>query len=340
MRLLGFLVLLVLCISRYISGEVSRQNWKEIKKINKKGPYIGIVVPNTFEMNPLLQSSSFHADPKSPFFDFAGKRFRIGKLKKKRVIIVMSGLSMLNAGFATQLLVTLFKVKGVVHHGIAGNANPQLQIGDVTIPQFWAHTGLWNWQRFGHGGEDELALEVNGDYTRKFGYLNFSNFNNHKNLVLNSLNSVWYQPEEVFPINSVPEVRQHAFWVPVDNKYFQVAKKLKNVKLEGCVNKTCLARKPIVVRVKRGISSNVFVDNKAYRQFLSSKFDATPIDMESAAVALTCLQYQTPFIAIRALSDLAGDDSSSLTNEASLFASLASQNAVTVLIKFISLLPS
>jgi len=37
-------------------------------------------------------------------------------------------------------------VKGVLHYGIAGNANPQLQIGDVTIPQYWAHTGLWNWQ--------------------------------------------------------------------------------------------------------------------------------------------------------------------------------------------------
>ena len=52
----------------------------------------------------------------------------------------------LNAGISTQLLQTLFKVKGVVHYGIAGNADPQLEIGGVTIPQFWAHTGLWNWQ--------------------------------------------------------------------------------------------------------------------------------------------------------------------------------------------------
>lgn len=34
----------------------------------------------------------------------------------------------------------------MLHYGIAGNADPQLQIGDVTIPQYWAHTGLWNWQ--------------------------------------------------------------------------------------------------------------------------------------------------------------------------------------------------
>lgn len=52
----------------------------------------------------------------------------------------------LNAGITTQLLLSLFKVEGVLHYGIAGNANPDLQIGDVTIPQYWAHTGLWNWQ--------------------------------------------------------------------------------------------------------------------------------------------------------------------------------------------------
>lgn len=44
------------------------------------------------------------------------------------------------------MLLTLFRVKGVLHYGIAGNADPQLEIGDVTIPQYWAHTGLWNWQ--------------------------------------------------------------------------------------------------------------------------------------------------------------------------------------------------
>lgn len=111
----------------------------------------------------------------------------------------------------------------------------------------------------------------------------------------------------------------------------------QNVELGSCVNKTCLPRKPIVVRVKKGVSANVFVDNKAYRDFLNSKFDVTPTDMESAAVALVCLQHKKPFIAIRALSDLAGGGSS-LTNEVSTFLTLASQNAFDVLVKFISLL--
>ena len=75
----------------------------------------------------------------------------------------------LNSGVTTQLLLTLFDVKGIVHLGIAGNADPDRQIGDVAVPRYWAHTGLWNWQRYGDGPDNELALESSGDYTRKAG---------------------------------------------------------------------------------------------------------------------------------------------------------------------------
>ncbi|KAM7512855.1 hypothetical protein LguiB_011730 [Lonicera macranthoides] len=340
MVLVGWLVW-VIGIMKIVEGEIIGSVMNDISRLNKEGPYLGIVVPNSFEMNPLLQSPSFVVNENFPFLDFSGRRFRIGTLESEKVIIVMTGLSMLNAGIATELLLTLFKVKGVLHFGIAGNANPQLQIGDVTIPQFWAHTGLWNWQRYGQGPDDELAFESSGYFTRRIGYLNFSNYSplQKGKSSDNLLNSVWYQPEEILPIDGYPEIRQHAFWVPVNKQYFSLAKKLEDMKLDRCVNFTCLPKRPQVVRVKRGISANVFVDNGAYRKFLHSKFNATPIDMESAAVALICLQKKKPFIAIRALSDLAGGGSS-LSNEAEIFGSLAAQNAVDVLLGFISLLKS
>ncbi|KAK9947765.1 hypothetical protein M0R45_003373 [Rubus argutus] len=343
MVLLVFFVLILGISTRTVYGAVSRSTLKKINTVNRKGPHLGIIVPNFFELSPLLQSTSFVADQKLPHLDFSGRRFRFGRLDNQSVVIVMTGLSMLNAGITTQLLLSLFKVKGVVHYGISGNADPQLQIGDVTIPQYWAHTGLWNWQRFGDGPDDLLSFESYGDYTREFGYLNFSNFNNKTEsgykYEANFLNNVWYQPEEIFPVDGTPEVRQHAFWVPINKRYFALAQQLEDLKLGGCVNTTCLPRTPIVVRVKRGVSANVFVDNNAYRQFLNSKFNATSIDMESAAVALVCKQQKAPFIVIRALSDLAGGGSS-VSNEASTFASLAAQNAVDVVLGFISLLSS
>lgn len=86
--------------------------------------------------------------------------------------------------------------------------------------------------------------------------------------------------------------------------------------------------------MRRGVSANVFVDNAAYREFLNSKFKATPVDMESAAVALVCRQQKMPFIAIRAISNLAGGTSSI---DESAFSSLIVQNTIRVALNFITL---
>lgn len=318
-------------------GAIPAATLAKLQKINMRGPYLGLVIPNAFEMGPLLQSSSFVPNKQVPYLDFGGRRFRFATIEGKKVVVVMTGLSMLNAGTATQLLLNLFDIEGVLHFGIAGNADPELQIGDVTVPQSWAHLGLWNWQRFGQGPNDQLALEANGDYTRQFGSLRFADYNS-VNGSDNLLNAVWYQPEEVFPRTGTPEVRQHAFWVAADAKYLALADKLKGIELQRCTNATtCLPRDPQVSIVSHGCSANTFVDNAAYRQFLRAKFNVTPIDMESAAVALVCLQYSKPFIAIRSLSDLAGGGSGQ-SNEAAVFGALAAQNAVTAVVKFVSLL--
>ncbi|CAK9172748.1 unnamed protein product [Ilex paraguariensis] len=290
--LLSWVVLMVGVIS-IADGAVSPHLLDRISKINKEGPYLGIVVPNSFELNPLLQSQSFVADQNHPYLDFAGRRFRFGEIENKsyccydRIGHAEGPLELIQCQpmgyefFWTSHadpvgdLCMAFSER-VLHFGVAGNGNPELEIGDVTIPQYWAHTGLWNWQRYGDGPNDELALESSGDYTRGYG----------------------------------------VEWMC---EFYMFAK-----------NTNC-------DRVKNGVSANVFVDNGAYREFLYSKFNATPIDMESAAVALVCLQQKKPFIAIRALSDLAGGGSS-VSNEADIFATLAAQNDVDVAIGFISLL--
>ncbi|KAK4396994.1 hypothetical protein Sango_1536000 [Sesamum angolense] len=330
--LLGWVIITMMSsnnidMAKVADAAVSKNVMKKIDVINSMGPYLGVVVPNTFEMGPLLNSPSFVPHHHLPFLDFAGRRFRIGAVETRKVVVVMTGLSTINAGIATQLLLSLFDIEGVVHFGIAGNANPQLQIGDVTIPHYWAHTGLWNWQSRAGTTRERLA---------SFKFSDYNNSTNVSESTDNFLNRVWYQPEEIFSIDRHPEVRQHAFWVPVDTHYLSIAKNLEGMKLERCVNSTCLPRAPKVVMVERGVSANVFVDNAAYREFLRSKFNATPIDMESAAVALVCLQQKKPFIAIRALSDLAGGGSS-VSNEADAFASLAAQNAASVMLSFVNL---
>ncbi|CAI9782531.1 unnamed protein product [Fraxinus pennsylvanica] len=332
---LGWVMMMIMSITNVADADISSTLLENIDEINKEGPYLGIVVP---KLKFLLQFSNFLPHATIPQLDYAGRRFRVGTMENRKVIAVVTGNSMLNSGLATQLLLNLFKIEGVLHYGVAGNANPEIQIGDVTIPHYWAHTGLWNWQRFGDGPDDELAFESNGDYTRKYGYLKFSDYEvgvlNGKNSD-NLLNNVWYQPEEIYSTEGEPENRQHIFWVPINKHYYSLAKKLEDIVLERCVNSTtCLPQTPKVVRVRSGVSANMLVDNAAYRDFLHTKFKATPIDMESAAVALVCRQQKTPFIVIRAISDLASGSSSI---ESSTFSSLATQNAVKVARKFIAL---
>ncbi|XP_055820561.1 bark storage protein A [Solanum dulcamara] len=332
--ILAFMVLIITL--EEANGAISGKTRKLIDMANNNGPYLGLVIPNLFEMNPLLQHPSYK--PSDLTIDYAGRRFRFGLIDNQPVVLVMTGLAMLNAGITTQLLLALFNIKGVVHYGIAGNANPSLNIGDVAIPKYWAHTALWNWQRYGDGPENELPLEVNGDYTRNIGYLkiaeytvNVTNCNSHNNL----LNNVWYQPEEVFPVFGTPEDRQHIFWVPVDPVYFSIAKTLEGLKLEGCLNATtCLSHPPKVARVRRGASASIYLDNAAYRSFIYNKFDVSPVEMESAAVALICYQQKVPYIVIRALSDMAGGGTSE-SNEASTFITLAATNSVEVAVQFI-----
>lgn len=85
-------------------------------------------------------------------------------------------------------------------------------------------------QRYGNGPQDELPLESQGDYTREIGYFKFSNYTVNAtsgSSFDNLLNNIWFQPEEVFPIDGTPEQRQHAFWVAVDPFYYEISKKLE-----------------------------------------------------------------------------------------------------------------
>ncbi|VAH59284.1 unnamed protein product [Triticum turgidum subsp. durum] len=256
-QLMAAVLVAVALMATAAEGYITQKTWGAIRRANRAGPFVGLVVPNTYEMVPVLESPSFVASKSIPNMDIQGRRFRFGTIEGQSVVIVMTGLSMLNAGLTTQMLLSLFRVKGIVHWGIAGNANEDLQIGDVTIPEYWAHVSLWNWQ---------------------------------------------------------------------------------GMELPACVNATtCLPRAPRVTRVSKGCSANVFLDNAEYRQFLRKQFECTPVEMESAAVALVAHTQGVPFLTIRSLSYLAGGGSA-LGNEASTFIDIAAKNAVEVMLKFVPLL--
>ncbi|MCO5568744.1 hypothetical protein L7F22_022444 [Adiantum nelumboides] len=330
---------LLTLLAMMVQGAIDSSVLKSVADINDKGPYLGLVIPNAFELYPFLNTSIFSLDS---IIDISGRRFYAGEVEGLRVLAVMTGLGMLNTGITTQLLLTYFNINGVLHYGIAGNADDELNIGDIIIPQYWAHMGLWDWKRYaGNSSGRKLYKMAKGDFfeAEDFGCLEIGNFNDPLENGSNLLSKLCYEAEEVLSVKGTPETVEQHFWVPVDEDYYQIAAQItsKGLDLERCTSdSSCLSQAPQVLTVSRGASANIFVDNAAYRSFLHSYFNVSLVDEESAGVALTCLTNNISFIAFRALSDLAGG--SDEANEAPIFYNLAATNAVIVLTEFIRML--
>jgi adenosylhomocysteine nucleosidase len=82
-----------------------------------------------------------------------------------------------------------------------------------------------------------------------------------------------------------------------------------------------------------GISGPVFMDNAEFRQYAFQTFQAQVTDMETAAVGQVAYANNVPYIAFRALSDLAGGDPGE--NQAPAFYRIASDNTAKVVVAFI-----
>jgi adenosylhomocysteine nucleosidase len=69
----------------------------------------------------------------------SGRTCHIGTLAGNDVILLLSGIGLENAAATTQAVLDTFTVSGIVFSGIAGGINPDLNIGDVTVPARWGH---------------------------------------------------------------------------------------------------------------------------------------------------------------------------------------------------------
>jgi adenosylhomocysteine nucleosidase len=97
----------------------------------------------------------------------------IGRLADTDVILVLSGIGLEKAATTTQTVLDSFRVRGIVFSGIAGGINPNLNIGDVTVPARWGQAD----GQLGPEASDfwipvdatmlEVASEVSGSVTLK-----------------------------------------------------------------------------------------------------------------------------------------------------------------------------
>ncbi len=65
--------------------------------------------------------------------NYASMEFCKGILCGKNVVIVRSGIGKVNAGICAQILADKFNVDKIIHTGIAGSLDAQIDIGDVVV---------------------------------------------------------------------------------------------------------------------------------------------------------------------------------------------------------------
>jgi adenosylhomocysteine nucleosidase len=244
----------------------------------------------------------------------AGTRFVTGTLEGKPVVLFLSGISMVNAAMTTQGALDRFRIERIVFSGVAGGADPALEVGDVVAPERWVQSS-----------EMAYAREVPGGFAPTPGLTDGrTNFG-----------MMYPRAVTVTRDDGNPEDLKD---FPVDPTLLGLARRsVAGLTLKRCAADQCLPKPPKVVVGGVGGSGPVFVDNAAFRQYAHDVFGARVLDMESAAVAQVAYVNRTPFIAFRSLSDLAGGDPAG--NQFPVFLKFAAENSATVVRAFVKALP-
>ncbi|MDE0695242.1 MAG: 5'-methylthioadenosine/S-adenosylhomocysteine nucleosidase [Boseongicola sp.] len=236
-----------------------------------------------------------------------GVNFAMGTLEGRRVVLFLSGISVVNAAMTAQLALDRFAIEGIVFSGIAGGVDPSLGIGDVAVPERW-----------GQYLEMLFAREVDGSWaTMPFFEYPYGNFG-------------MMFPRSVTVLHAGADGPETRFWFPVDEALLEAARGAADkVTLARCTaDGRCLERLPRIVVGGSGVSGGAFVDNADFRTWVFETFGARLLDMESAAVAHVAYANGVPFVAVRSLADLAGGGAGA--NQMETFLELAAGNAAAV----------
>jgi adenosylhomocysteine nucleosidase len=241
-----------------------------------------------------------------------GTRFVAGRLEGREVVLLLSGVSMVNAAMNAERAAAGFNLTAMVFSGIAGGVDPALAVGDVVVPDRW-----------GQYLESVMARETApGIFAPPQG----------EPLLGPHLGMIF--PKAVEGAGPDGAVRPR-FWFAADPALLERARRAgAGLELRRCVHDgLCLKAPPKVVVGGAGVSGPSFVDNAALRSWLSQSLEARCVDMESAAVAQVAAADGVPFIAFRSLSDLAGGDPGA--NQARVFFQLAADNSAAAVRAFL-----
>ena len=295
-------------------------------------PRIGIVSAFGQEADILV------AQTRSPHtWAINGNRFTTGMLRGEPVVIVLSGVSMVNSTMVTQLMVDHFRVKRLVMSGIAGGVNPAHHVGDVIVPDRWAMPLEVFWNR-----DDVLPAACGKPADVSCLGLKLAEADGKPVPPFNGL----FMRENHVRTAANGAAGEFRFDYPVDPAMLAVARAIKPA-LSRCGPKAvkspgadpdpalCVKTEPQVIVGGRGVSGTAFLADPKYRSYLFDQLHAETFEMETAALAHVAYANAIPYIAFRSLSDLAGAEEFN-PDAVALFASgLAETNEAAVTLAFL-----
>jgi adenosylhomocysteine nucleosidase len=305
-------------------------------------PRIGIVSAFGQEAHILIAQTQ-----RSHSWVINGNRFTTGVLRGVPVVIVLSGVSMINSTMVTQLMIDHFKVQRLVMSGIAGGVNPAHHVGDVVIPDRWAMPLEVFWNRdsvlpatCGKAADVScLGLKLasaDGKPVPPFSLATPAG----------ALPTGLFMRENFVMTAANAPGGEFRFDYPVDAAMLAVARSIaptlarcgpKATKAAGAEPDPalCVKSAPQVIVGGRGVSGTAFLANPQYRTYLFEQLHAETFEMETAALAHVAYANAIPYIAFRSLSDLAGAEEFN-ADAVALFASgLAETNEAAVTLAFL-----
>lgn len=249
-----------------------------------------------------------------------GRSVYIGTLAGHKVLLTLSGVSMVNAAMTTQAVIDHFRVNRILFSGIAGGVNPDLSVGDVVVPAQWSQYQ-----------ENLFARETApGVFTPPVWF----------SPTLPNYGMMFPDAVDITTVNGPVDQQTSVAWFQADPAMLAVAAQVaSSVVLDSCTpGGVCFDEQPIIKTGGSGVSGPTFVDNAGYRDYAWATWHTDALDMESAAVAHVATVNGVPFLVFRSLSDLAGGGPGE--NEIGIFFQLAANNSARLLVAFLEAWPA
>jgi adenosylhomocysteine nucleosidase len=237
-----------------------------------------------------------------------GFRYYVGTVEGKDVVVFETGMSLVNAAMALQLALERLPISHVLFAGVAGGTDPALHVGDVVIPERWAYHSEAAYFNPTPDGKGWLKAEYFKQRYPNYGMI---------------------FPDDMEAIRADKEKFERMPSFPVDKTLLNVARRA--VEKLGPVVSVKTGRKVEISIGGTGVTGTVFLDNRDYRKFVHQTWGARCADMETTAYAHVCYTNEIPFLAIRALSDLAGGQDHGEVNVIDANEGVSSVHAVKVL---------